>query len=72
MFADFPELNILKDIHKLEPSECLIISDDEGTEKYYKAASIIDDILSDSGLEKWKDNSKSKSSRPVTHAVSTL
>ena len=54
------ELNILKDIHELEPSECLIISDDEGTEKYYKAASIIDDILSDSGLAKWKDNSKSK------------
>ena len=32
------ELNILKDIHELEPSECLIISDDEGTEMYYKAA----------------------------------
>ena len=54
------EFNILKDVNELEPSECLIISDDEGTEKYYKAASIIDDILSDSGLEKWKDNSKSK------------
>lgn len=54
------ELNILKDVHELEPSECLIISDDEGTESYYKAVSIINGILSDSGFAKWKDNSKSK------------
>lgn len=54
------EINILKDIRELEPSECLIISDDEGTENYYKVVSIINGILSDSGLAKWKDNSKSK------------
>ena len=53
------EFNILKDIHKLEPSECLIISDDEGTENYSYAASIIYGIISDSGFLKWKDNSKS-------------
>ena len=53
------EYNILKDIHELHPSECLIFSDDEGTELYYSAAQIIDDILADDGLSKWKDNSKS-------------
>lgn len=53
------ELNILKDIHELKPSECLIISDDEGTENYFAAASIVDEIISDLGFLKWKDNSKS-------------
>lgn len=53
------ELNILKDIHELRPSECLIISDDEGTGNYFAAASIVDGIISDSGFAKWKDNSKS-------------
>lgn len=54
------ELNILRDIHELVPSECLIISDDEGTENYFSTASIFDEIISDSGFAKWKDNSKSK------------
>ena len=54
------EFNILKDIHELEKSECLIISDDIGTENYFSTASIIDDIISDSGFVKWKDNTKSK------------
>ena len=54
------ELNILKDVHELKPGECLIISDDEGTENYFSTAAIIDGIISDSGFTKWKDNSKSK------------
>ena len=54
------EINILRDIHELVPSECLIISDDVGTENYFSTAFIIDEIISDSGFEKWKDNSKSK------------
>ena len=54
------EYNILKDIHDLTPSECLIISDQEGTTAYDEAAKIIDDILSENGLSRWADNSKSK------------
>lgn len=53
------EYNILKDVHELDPSECLIFSDDEGTKLYCAAAKIVDDILADDGLSKWKDNSKS-------------
>lgn len=54
------ELNILRDIHDLNCSECLILSDNEGTENYLYSTTIIDNIISDSGLEKWKDNSKSQ------------
>ena len=53
------EINILKDVHKMDPSECLIISDDEGTANYYNAADVLETILDDRRFEKWIDNSKS-------------
>lgn len=53
------ELNILKDIHELRPSECCIISDKEGSKNYLRTARIIDRILDDKTLSNWIDNSKS-------------
>lgn len=53
------ELNILKDIHELSPSECCIISDREGSKNYLKAVRIIDRILGDKTISNWVDNSKS-------------
>lgn len=54
------EYNVLKDVHNLDASECLILSDDEGTKQYLKASKIVDDILNDDVFERWKDNSKSE------------
>ncbi len=53
------EFNILKDVHEMHPSECLIVSDDEGTANYYNAADVLKSILDDKRFEKWIDNSKS-------------
>lgn len=53
------ELNILKDIHELNASECCIISDTEGSKNYLRAARIIDRILDDKTFSNWIDNSKS-------------
>ena len=53
------ELNILRDIHRLSPSECFIISDKEGSKNYYKTARIIDKILDEEAISNWIDNSKS-------------
>lgn len=53
------ELNILKDIHELNSSECFIISDFEGSENYLSTAEIIDHILDDKLFLNWKDNSES-------------
>ena len=53
------EINILKDIHELRPSECCIISDFEESKNYHKAARIIGRILDDKTFSNWIDNSKS-------------
>ncbi|MEI3505287.1 MAG: hypothetical protein V8Q77_03305 [Bacilli bacterium] len=54
------ELNILEDIHELDSSQCLIFSDEEGSNNYFATAKIIYDILDDNCFNKWIDNSKSQ------------
>ena len=53
------EYNILKDIHGLNSSTCLIISDNEKSKNYHKTSRIIDRILDNKAFSNWKDNSKS-------------
>lgn len=55
------ESNILEDIHDLDSKECLIISDSDESENYYKTTKIITDILDEGYLNIWKDNSGSSS-----------
>lgn len=50
---------ILANLHELNSSECLILSDKENSKNYRKAAKVIDSLLSNDYLDRWKDNSKS-------------
>ncbi len=54
------EINIIKDIHELDSSQCFIFSDEEESNNYYATAKIIDDILGNKCFNKWIDNSKSQ------------
>jgi len=54
------EQKILDEIHELEPSQCLILSDSEDSSNYIFTADVLETILNDSYLSFWKDNSKSQ------------
>lgn len=54
------ELNILEDIHELDPNQCFIFSDEEGSDNYFATNKIIDDILGVNCFNKWKDNTQSQ------------
>lgn len=54
------ERNILEDIHELDPHQCFIFSDAEGSDNYISTAKIIDDILGDNCFKKWIDNTNSQ------------
>ncbi len=53
------EIDIISEVHNLEPGECLILSDKECSAHYIKTAEILDSILSQDYLKRWKDNSLS-------------
>lgn len=54
------EQKILDEIHELEPSSCLILSDEIDSKNYQKTAEILETILSHDYLERWHNNSKSQ------------
>ena len=54
------ELNILEDIHELDPNQCFIFSDEEGSDNYFATTKIIDDIVGVNCFNKWKDNTHSQ------------
>ena len=54
------EQRILDEIYELEPSSCLILSDEIDSKNYQKTAEILETILSYDYLERWHDNSKSQ------------
>lgn len=53
------ELDIIKEIHELDTRECLILSDRKDSDNYVKTIEVLDTLLSNDYLEKWKDNSAS-------------
>lgn len=53
------EIDIINEVHVLEPSECFILSDREGSDNYLKTVAILNTLLCDGYLEKWKNNSSS-------------
>ena len=53
------EIDIISEVHDLEPGECFILSDKEGSANYIKTTKILDSILSQDYLKVWKDNSSS-------------
>ena len=60
MKLDFDsESHILEWVSQLEPRQCAIISDFEGSENYQNAARVLETLVEDELFDRWKDNSAS-------------
>ena len=54
------EQRIIDEIHELERSSCLILSDDFESVNYQRTAQVLETIFAEDYLCRWKDNSKSQ------------
>ena len=60
MKLDFDsESNMLEWVSQLEPRQCAIISDFEGSENYQNAARVLETLSEDGLFDRWMDNSSS-------------
>ena len=49
------EVDIINEVHELDPCECFILSDREGSDNYLKTVAVLNTLLSNEYLEKWKN-----------------
>lgn len=60
MKLDFDiESNVLEWVSELGPTQCLIVSDYEGSDNYTDTINVLETILKKGAFDRWKDNSAS-------------